>query len=810
MNTKILYQIFAVLFIVFMSISVYYISNIRHDLNHASFLNSKIIQLGFLNKEMDLIFNQEMNYINYDTLANRIIRSEAIFDEINSNVRFRSILSNRPTKSLYEKITNGFIQKSELINDFASNNAVLNNSLRFLSPLLKQILEDNEVKSHNSLMKFHSNLLQLGLGLDVSVDELKQEAKNKIKTKTNTPSLNLYAKHADLVLEYYQRLEKVKEENIAANLEKSISNLTNQINIYKEKLYNRLYQFLGFLFIFAIIAVVVIYNIITKADKNTHRLKAFQQAIRNSDNSVVLTDKDNKIIYVNEKFKKLFGYTEAEVISKTPSVISSGAHDRDFFKDFHKTITSGQMWTGEFTNKRKDGKLVFVKASVSPIFDDKKKITGYVGIELDISDEKSRIREMEEKNRELERRSHEDEITSLGSQRALMDRIYKNEPGTIVYINIDHFSDIRFFYGIALSNRIIIALSQTLKLFAQTHQIEADLYRIQSDEFCIWFNETNFDEKNLEYLKDYVRNHPYDIEGTSQDISITIGVSTNEDLDTADRLMQSILAHHEAKMREIPLAFYDKANNLIEEQYQMRMSMTRVIKYALANDKVTAHCQGIYNAKTKKVEIYEILIRIIDENGRIRYPGEFLEIAKKTSLYNALTHQIIKLTFELMEKYPDMKFSINMSSIDMLNLATRKWFEKHLKDCSNPKNLTVEILESEGIDDYDLIVPFISKIKQQGCKLAIDDFGSGYSNYYRILQLDIDYLKIDGSIIKVLPYDENAKSVVKTIIDFANRQGYGVVAEFVSDEKILQATQDFGINLVQGFYLGKPKNIDEL
>lgn len=793
-----------------MSISVYYINNIRYDLNHASFLNSKIIQLGFLNKEMDLIFSQEMNYINYDTLANRVIQADEIFKEISLNARFQSILDSRATKSLYIKIEKGFNKKTEFINDFASNNAVLNNSLRFLSPLLTKILQDKESKSNEALMKFHSKLLQLGLGLDVRAEDLQKEAKSRIHPKTDRPTLLLYAKHANLVLEYYQRLEEVKAENIAINLEKTISNLTNQINIYKEALYNRLYQILGFLFIFSIIAVIIIYNIITKSDKSTHRLRAFQQAIRNSDNSVVLTDKDNKILYVNEKFKKLFGYTEEEVISKTPKIISSGAHDKEFFEEFHKTISSGQTWTGEFINKRKDGKLVFVKASVAPIFDDKKSITGYVGIELDISDEKSRIREMEEKNRELERLSYEDEITRLGSQRALMDRIYKNEPGTIVYINIDHFSDIRFFYGISLSNRILVALSQTLKLFAQTHQIEADLYRIQSDEFCIWFNEDNFDNKNLEYLKDYVRNHPYEIEGTSQDISITIGVSSNEDIENADRLMQSVLAHHEAKMREIPLAFYDKTSNLIEEQYQIRMSMTRVIKYALANDKVTAHCQGIYNAKTKEVEIYEILIRIIDETGKIRYPGEFLEIAKKTSLYNALTHQMIKLTFELMEKYPNMKFSMNMSSMDMLNLATKKWFEKHLKDCTNPKNLTVEILESEGIDDYDLIVPFISKIKQQGCKLAIDDFGSGYSNYYRMLQLDIDYLKIDGSIIKALPYDENARSVVKTIIDFANHQGYGVVAEFVSDERILQATQEYGIELVQGFYLGKPKNIDEL
>ncbi|MFW5624334.1 MAG: EAL domain-containing protein [Campylobacter hyointestinalis] len=239
-----------------------------------------------------------------------------------------------------------------------------------------------------------------------------------------------------------------------------------------------------------------------------------------------------------------------------------------------------------------------------------------------------------------------------------------------------------------------------------------------------------------------------------------------------------------------------------------------MIQYALNQNKVIVECQGIFdiqNFSTPKIASYEVLIRILDGENKIHYPGEFLGVAKHTSLYIALTKEVINKTFDLVETFADKRFSINLSSIDMVNEGVKKLFIQKLKACSNPNHLTVEILESEGIDDYASINPFIESIKDHGCKLAIDDFGSGYSNYYRMLELNIDYLKIDGSIIKKLPTDENARSVVRTIVDFANRQGYDVVAEFVATEEILTQVKSYNIKYAQGFLLGKPthpSNID--
>lgn len=155
---------------------------------------------------------------------------------------------------------------------------------------------------------------------------------------------------------------------------------------------------------------------------------------------------------------------------------------------------------------------------------------------------------------------------------------------------------------------------------------------------------------------------------------------------------------------------------------------------------------------------------------------------------------------------------MNLSSSDIANESIRDLIEKKLRVCSRPEHVYFEILESEGVDDYKIVNDFINKIRAYDCKISIDDFGSGYSNYYRILELDIDTIKIDGSIIKKLPYDKNARYLLQTIIDFAGRQGYNVVAEFVSSEEILAEIKKFGIKYAQGFLLGKPtspSNIEE-
>lgn len=165
---------------------------------------------------------------------------------------------------------------------------------------------------------------------------------------------------------------------------------------------------------------------------------------------------------------------------------------------------------------------------------------------------------------------------------------------------------------------------------------------------------------------------------------------------------------------------------------------------------------------------------------------------------------VIRKTFAMSNTHLDKKFSINFSNIDFNSELTLEVLTKELMKAKKPENITIEVLESENISDYQTLKETIDKIKKFGCSVSIDDFGSGHSNYYRLSQLDVDYIKIDGSIIKNLDKDTYSMSVIETIMTFAKKMNYPVVAEYVHSKKILDIIQKYDIEYAQGFYLGKP------
>jgi EAL domain-containing protein (putative c-di-GMP-specific phosphodiesterase class I) len=152
------------------------------------------------------------------------------------------------------------------------------------------------------------------------------------------------------------------------------------------------------------------------------------------------------------------------------------------------------------------------------------------------------------------------------------------------------------------------------------------------------------------------------------------------------------------------------------------------------------------------------------------------------------------------------EFSINLTLSDILDEDMNRFIMRKLKD--NPesaKNLVFEILESEGIENYKDVMIFIEEVKDIGCKIAIDDFGSGYSNFEHILRLDVDYIKIDASLIKNLDKDVNAQIITRTIANFARKLGLKTISEYVHSKEVYEKAVGLGVDYSQGFYFGEPK-----
>lgn len=228
---------------------------------------------------------------------------------------------------------------------------------------------------------------------------------------------------------------------------------------------------------------------------------------------------------------------------------------------------------------------------------------------------------------------------------------------------------------------------------------------------------------------------------------------------------------------------------------------------AIENNKIISYYQPIVPiSDTNLQQKYESLVRI-DDNGDIITPFRFIEVAKAHRVYHRITEAVIKNTLATIQKY-QIPCSLNISLTDITDKRTLDHFFAILHKFKYNHLLTVELLETEDFQNYNEVYNFCIKIRSYGVKVALDDFGSGYSNFSHILNLPIDFIKIDATLISNIDRDNSSRIMVETIVQLAHRLHICTIAEFVSSKEILDIVTEIGVDYAQGFYLGKPEEIN--
>lgn len=771
---------------------------------------------GTIEKVMDA--NDEANFLlekslleaDYDAIMRHTAEFQKALKKLDSSnlISFEKLALNEKTFSELEEAVE---KRVELTDEF--------NSVTIMAKLVyNEIILKFEALDGLYFNELIPQILMFRYDLNTDLAAPKKLLNEYLKDPKITKNDVGFLSSAQKLIGYYEQAQKLYRDIISLGIYNKLSDLKESSERYIQNVLSNLRRTMALVFVLFGLASIFVYISYARARNNIRLLNRFEQAVDNSFNAITFTDLDRRVKYVNKIFERNFGYKFEELKDQNINIIKSHQHSNEFYQDMLKTIESDQIWrSDELISRTKSGELIYEQVIFSPLFNESGDKDGYMSIKFDKTKEIAMTKELENKNKELQNEALKDKLTGLGSYFALTQRMEQGSGGMIIYININNFMDFRFFYKTKTVDAIIASFATTLQLCIDTYKMDADIYRVQFDEFCIWYGGDDAERVVRKFIDYFKANNLYiTVEGAREfipNIKITIGVSMPQDTPQTNRLTQAMLAHHEAKQNGETVQFYTE-NSHIEQQYYHNQIMSRTIENALYNDTVIVECQPIcdVSGEMARVKYYEVLVRLIDENGKIRYPGEFLDIAKKISLYNDITKKVVEHVFRLVEKFTNTSFSMNLSSSDIANESIRELIEKKLRVCSKPEHVYFEILESEGVDDYKIVNDFINKIRAYDCKISIDDFGSGYSNYYRILELDIDTIKIDGSIIKKLPYDKNARYLLQTIIDFAGRQGYNVVAEFVSSEEILAEIKKFGIKYAQGFLLGKPtspSNIEE-
>lgn len=405
---------------------------------------------------------------------------------------------------------------------------------------------------------------------------------------------------------------------------------------------------------------------------------------------------------------------------------------------------------------------------------------------------------VKEKTDQLIQNLYHDTLTSLPNRLKFQEDLSLFHANTVAIFNIDDFKEINDFFGIDAGDAILMQIAHWLE------EMKLQPYRIGGDEFAMIFSRELSQEsiqKNIGALLNTFGGKTFIIGEETFHLRATMGVAIMSD----KPLMHSNIALNKARTLKKPYSFYD-ASEGIEEQYKINIAMSAQIRQALLDNRIICQYQPIANCKTGAINKYETLVRIEQEDGTLISPNDFLHIAQKTKLYPSITHTVIYQACTAFSNRTE-DFSINLSSSDILDPDTFSTIQRILKQTGTANRVVFEILESEGIENFDKVASFITNIKKLGGRIAIDDFGSGYSNFENIFKLNVDFLKIDGSLIRHIDQDPRHKIIVASIVDFTHRIGIETIAEFVANEQILSIITELGITYAQGYHIGKPSSL---
>jgi len=393
-----------------------------------------------------------------------------------------------------------------------------------------------------------------------------------------------------------------------------------------------------------------------------------------------------------------------------------------------------------------------------------------------------------------------DHLTNFPNVYQLRKDLEDNEEAGLVVIDVDNFQTINNFYGFVVGDYVIEKVGKYLK----DTLLEFKIYRLLGAEFAIML------EKNMGFydLKDYLselydklKHVTVDYQGTKIYIDLTLASCANTDI--REMFSKVSMALKYAKDIHVPFWIYEDRMEF-ENEYERNLKLSALVRNAVENSNIVPYYQAIVDNKTQKITKYECLARLIDDNGKVLPPKLFIPVAKKIKAYNVLTKIIIEKSFDTFRD-SDMEFSINLSIEDIMNSNIFKFIIDKLKQNTDVSpRVTFELLESEAIQDFKKVERFISEVKRYGADVAIDDFGSGYSNFSYLTKINVDYIKIDGSLIQDIDVDKNAFLVVETIVRFAKKLGLKTIAEYVWSSTVMDVVKELGIDYSQGFYIDEP------
>ena len=370
-----------------------------------------------------------------------------------------------------------------------------------------------------------------------------------------------------------------------------------------------------------------------------------------------------------------------------------------------------------------------------------------------------------------------------------------NKDYSILSIDIKSFGAMNRVYGVKVADYLLEKFAIKTKEYFSDNGF---LYRLYGDEFAVIYKGqvTSLDVE--EYI-DTMKHNVFKYKKSLFSLNVTVGYDDRVGMSTLETAGMALVT---AKNTNKNLFRYNKIIAVKDEDNNHIVWLEKLNK-AIEDDNLVPYFMPMKNTKTGLIDKYESLVRIID-GQEVYTPDKFVDVAIVSGQYHIVTQTMIRKTFEYFKNIDNVKFSINFSLSDIINDETTELLFKYLSEYKNSQNVIIELLETEEISDFVLLNKFINEVKQYNAKVAIDDFGSGYSNFNYILNLDVDIIKLDSCLVQNIFTDQHALVVVSNIVRVAKELKLTVVAERVADKHIEEILSVHEVDYLQGFHIGQP------
>ncbi|MDA0168351.1 EAL domain-containing protein [Solirubrobacter taibaiensis] len=553
---------------------------------------------------------------------------------------------------------------------------------------------------------------------------------------------------------------------------------------------------------------------ISERKKAEEKLKAI---LETAPDPIVEVSPDGTIAIANARTDKLFGYDREQIVGRPVEELFAERTRTLVAERFRAVLQSkakdAQVALGmglELWGQRQDGTEFPVDVTVSPLQTDDGTVLTAI------------IRDITERKRfenQLQHLADHDALTELFNRRRFDQELAEfvsyaaryGGQGALYLLDLDRFKYVNDTRGHKAGDEVIRAVGRALHDSVRKTDVVA---RLGGDEFAVLLRDADQDtaERIAQGMLETIRERRLPLEGQRISMTTSIGIVCfgDEEPRGEDLMVSADLAMYAAKEaggNRYHVATSDGGEYV--SGMQLRLNWADQIRRALDEDRFVLYCQPILELATDTVTQYELLLRMIGDDGEIVMPAAFIDTAERFGLIQEIDQWVAKKAIHLLAEH-DVRLEVNVSGKSMDNLAIPELVEREIAATGiDPSRLVFEITETAAIANMEQARAFAERLTRLGCRFALDDFGAGFSSFYYLKYLPLDYLKIDGDFIRSLTSSVTDQLVVKSMVDIARGMGMKTIAEFVEAPETVAMLREKGVDYSQGYYHGAPRPVTE-